>query len=64
MFCNLTNRDQPINSNQYNVAVGRMSIFLRMDLKYSKKKKCTYIGYSFLFKFIKNYMSSYFILKY
>lgn len=44
MFCNLKNKDQLTNNNQYNVVGGRTPIFLKMDLKYSKK----YIMYKYI----------------
>jgi len=37
MFCNLMNKDQLINNNQYSVVGGHKLIFLKMDPKYSKK---------------------------
>lgn len=46
MFCNLMNKDQLINNNQYNVVEGHKLIFLKMDPKYSKK----YIMYTYIIK--------------
>lgn len=45
------NKDQLINNNQYNVVGGRMLIFLKMDLKYSKKK---------IYKYYKGFIANYF----
>lgn len=36
MFCNLRNKDQAVNNNQYNVVEEHKLIFLSMDLKYSE----------------------------